>query len=221
MVKRLILLLLVFPLSVAAEDFRTLTPPPPRVGVMIEKILDHGRVLSSGSGILLNDHLIVTAAHVVWTEPEHPQVTVILGGWRIPGTVVQIGQRGKLDLALIKIDPHILATRQRSQPDLPICPTNPGPSQAVVVVSKGMTTRAATVSTAITSDGQTPGWTNMLSTGYHPGNSGGGVFNPQSNCLWGIINLELTGTINGHPVDFTAFVPASQLSDFVRSYGDR
>ena len=215
---RLILALTLLPMAARAETLGGLTPAPPRIGVMIEKLSDGGHVLSSGSGILLNDHLVLTAAHVVQRDPENPRVSIIFSFGRITGQVIRLGQADKLDLALISFDPIVVPTHHFDPGILSVCPNNPGTNQAVVVLSKGMTTRSSTISSAITSDGQAPGWTNMLNTGYHPGNSGGGVFNPQNNCLWGILVLELGGTINGRIVDLSAFVPASQIAPFIHPY---
>lgn len=199
-----------------ADSVPVLTPPPPRVGVLIEKVSDHGHVIASGSGVLLSDALILTAAHVVDRDPQNPVVTVILDGWRVGGLVVSSGQSRKLDLALIKIDPTALPLHRVMSANLAICSNNPPPNQAVVVLSKGMTTRSSTM--ALTDNGHIKEWTNVLSTGYHPGNSGGGVFNPALGCLWGILNIEMSGTINGRFVDLTSFVPASQISAFVSEY---
>ena len=205
-----------YPVAAWADAVSGLTPPPPRVGVLIEKILDHGHVIASGSGVLLSDQLILTAAHVVSREPQNPFVTVILDGWRVSGMVIASGQSRKLDLALIKIDPTAMPSHRVISSKLAICSNNPPPNQAVVVVSKGMTTRSSTM--PFDDAGRVKDWTNVLSTGYHPGNSGGGVFNPALGCLWGILNIEASGTINGRFMDLTYFVPASQISAFVSEY---
>ena len=166
---------------------------------------------------------MLTVAHVVNVDPDNPRVTVILDGWRIDGTLVSEGQREKLDLALIKIPPQALSPKRRVQTMVPICSGNPGTSQPVVVASMGVVTAATTISTPITSDGQTGTWTNLLNTGYHHGNSGGGVFSPRDGCLWGIINIELSGPSleDGHFIDLTAFVPAAKITPFLDAYRAR
>jgi hypothetical protein len=142
-----------------------------------------------------------------------------MDGQPIQGMVVQIEPPERLDLALIKVDMDKLAPKWSQQRDVAVCTYNPPTNQPVTVVGLVGVARATTISTAITSGGEETGsWTNLLSTGFHQGNSGGGVFNPQLGCLWGILNLELTGTVNGKSVDMTAFVPASKVMAFVNSY---
>ena len=194
------------------------SPSPADAGVRLEKPVGDGLHFLQGSGIFLGEGLVLTAAHVVKADPSNPNVTVILDGIALKGVVVKTGQLENLDLALVKLDPQTLTVRRRTQTLIAICKTNPGPNQAVVVASVGAITHAKTISTPITSDGQSGSWTNLLSTGYHPGNSGGGVFNPQIGCLWGIINVELTGTVNGQFVDLTAFVPATKVLAFLTAY---
>ncbi len=205
----------------AQEDRRSLMPSPPDVGVLVEKSSSDGRMLASGSGILLNGGLVLTAAHVVRLNAQNPDVTVILNSLRVHGAVIRNGDSQHRDLALILIDPTDMRLfRPAQQAGVAICTDNPRTNQPVVVVSNGVTTRSSTISSPITSDGQTVtgqtgGWTNLLTTGYHPGNSGGGVFNPQRNCLWGVINLELSGTVDGRSLDLTAFVPALAIAAFL------
>ena len=216
----LILLLWMAPAAMALADP---APTPAEVGVRLEKRAGDGQHFSQGSGVFLGDGLVLTAAHVVDVNPDDPKITVVVDGWRIDGAVVQDGQAEteKLDLALVKIDQSVLSERRRAQPAVPVCAANPGPSQPVVVASLGTVTQAATISTPITSDGQTGDWTNLLSTGYHHGNSGGGVFSPGRGCLWGIINLELSGPVEGRFVDLTAFIPATKIAPFLSLYRTR
>lgn len=199
-------------------------PVPAELGVRVEKPAGDGVHYQQGSGVYLGGGRVLTAQHVIKLDPQHKDVTVLLDGVRDPATVSAVGTRRRdpVDLALIALAPSapILPAR-RAQPRVAACATNPPPNRKVTVVALGAVTQAATVGTAIASmNGQavtTEGWTNILSTGYHAGNSGGGVFDPETGCLWGILSYELGGHLgeNGPLVDFTAFVPASKIAPFL------
>ncbi len=207
---------------VAAEPQR-FSLAPADVGVRLEKPAGDGVHFSQGSGVYLGGGLVLTAAHVLKVDPAHSKVTVLLDGRRVDGVLVSDGEAEKVDLALVKLPDEALSPARLAQPAVPVCAENPGPSQPVVVASMGTVSNAATIATAITSDLQTGGWTNLLSTGYHQGNSGGGVFQPERRCLWGIINLELSGPsiTDGRPLDLTAFVPASKIAPFLKAYAGK
>ena len=214
-------LLLLWSQSALSADGLFAPQSPSDLGVRVQKPVGDGKTFAQGSGVFLGDGLVLTAAHVISADPSNHKATVVLDRMPIVGTVVENGQTQNLDLALIKIDTQGLSAKRRTQAPIPVCPGNPGPNQAVTVASMGIVTQATTISTPITSDGQSGTWTNLLSTGYHPGNSGGGVFNPQTSCLWGIINLELSGTVDGKVLDLTAFVPASKVAGFLKTYTAR
>lgn len=205
--------------AVAASAAETVTPAD--VGVRVEKPAGDGVHFSQGSGVFLGDGLVLTAAHVVNVDPAHTKTTVVMDGWRIDGTLVYTGLAQKVDLALIRIGDASLSPKRQAQPQVAVCDDNPPPSQPVLVAALDKLTISSTVGTAITSDGQTTGsWTNLLGTGYHNGASGGGVFKPQVGCLWGILNLELSGPSKtpGQKLDLTAFVPASKITPFLQAY---
>jgi hypothetical protein len=210
----------ILPVAALSANGEPPSPSPAEVGVRLEKPAGDGVHFSQGSGVLLGGGLVLTAAHVVNVNPGSTKVTVVVDGWRIDGTLVADGSARKLDLALIKLPPEALSPRRRQQASVAVCSENPAPSQDVTVASLGTVTHSSTIPTPITSDGKKETWTNLLSTGYHHGNSGGGVFSSSQGCLWGILTLELSGHLpdNGRFVDLTAFVPASQVTEFLRQY---
>ena len=212
--RRLLLLFVLWALPSAAADI----PSPAQVGVRLEKPAGDGTHFSQGSGVYLGNGLVLTAAHVVTVDPENPKVTVVVDGWRRDAVVIKNGHKDNLDLALIRVLPQGLSEQRKAQPQVAICDSNPTPSQPVIVAAMGNVSDAATISTPITSDGQAGTWTNLLSSGFHHGNSGGGVFNPKQGCLWGIINIELSGNVGGRFLDLTAFVPATKIAPFLGEY---
>jgi hypothetical protein len=207
MLRRLAALML--PLAAAGGE-PAAAPMPAALGVQIEKPAGDGVHFSIGSGVHLGNGTILTAAHVVAPDPANKSVTVILDGWKIEASVKLVA-KNNLDLALVQIPPQSLSLQRRAQGAVQVCDDDPGPSQSVVVASEGKVTPASTIATAITSDGKTGSGTNLLSTGFHQGNSGGGVFDPVRGCLWGVILLEMSG--NG--LDLTAFAPARKIAAFL------
>ena len=187
-------------------------------GVRVEMPVGDGKHFSQGSGIFLGSGLVLTAAHVVQVNPNDARVTIILDSRAYQGVVVFDGHQENLDLALVRTNVQSLPIRRQIQAPVPVCEANPAPNQPVTVSSMGTVTSAATISSAVSTDGQSGTWTNLLSTAYHHGNSGGGVFSSQKGCLWGIITLELSGNVNGHFVDMTAFIPATKIAEFLNHY---
>jgi S1-C subfamily serine protease len=191
--------------------------------VHVQKPAGDGVNFSHGSGVYLGDGLILTAAHVVEMDSTHPQVKILFYEQVIvPGEVVLNGRifAPDLDLALIRIEPKDLTPRRRDETPTAICSTNPGTDSPMLVAAEGKVTTAKTIPTALerrdTASNNTNGWTNILSTGYHHGASGGGVFDPEMNCLEGVISLELSDPSRG--IDLTSFVPASRIGPFLDYY---
>lgn len=217
-------LLAALPALAQADGVSPTLPTPAEVGVRVEKPAGDGVHYSQGSGVYLGEGLVLTAAHVVKFDPDHSHVIVLLDGVRTDGNLVFDGQKHNVDLALIKLDANELSLRRREQTPVPLCLANPAPNQPVVVASLGTVSNALTIPSAIELDASeakdTGTWTNILTTGYHQGNSGGGVFHPREGCLWGIINKEMGGPLKGSGVvvDLTAFVPASKIAPFIGDY---
>jgi hypothetical protein len=195
------------------------TPTPAEVGVRVEKPAGDGVHYQQGSGVYLGDGLVLTAAHVVKLDPTHNKVVVLIDGVRTDGEVVFNGDAHKIDLALIRLVANELTPKRRTQPQVHVCPANAAPNRSVMVASMGTVTAATTIPSAVSTIGAGGDWTNILSTGYHHGNSGGGVFDPGHDCLWGILVQELSGRLDdGRNVDLTAFVPTRQIDAFLADF---
>ena len=210
----LLLLALLAAAPPAAAD-----PGPAETGVRVEKPAGDGVHFSQGSGVYLGAGLVLTAAHVVKVDPGSPRVTVLLDGRRLDATLVRDGQPDGVDLALLRLPAASLGSARQAQPAVTLCPDNPEPSRPVQVAALGTVRNAFTIPTPLDSEGprDTGAWTNILATGFKPGSSGGGVFDPRRSCLWGILAVEMSGPskTTGRQLDLTAFVPASRIEPFL------
>lgn len=198
-------------------------PAPDQVLMHVQKAAGDGKLFSHGSGVYLGGGLVLTAAHVIAVDPGHPEVKVMgREGVVLDAKVVFDGTRIEpdLDVALIKIDPAGLPPARRDQEPVNVCPSNPGLNKQVLVAAQEKVTPATTLGQPMerhnNSVNQTQGWTNLLTTGFHHGASGGGVFDPSSDCLEGIVSLELTSP-DGR-IDLTSFIPATRISPFLNQY---
>jgi hypothetical protein len=204
----------------ASEPSRKLPPLPAEVGVRVEKPAGDGVHYSQGSGVLLGGGLVVTAAHVVKYNPQDPKVTVVMAGWRVDGALAAIGGPDSVDLALVKTPYAAIPMALRDLEPVTICSHNPGINTPVTVAAVGEVSAAMTAATPARPRGPDNAWTNMLTTPYHQGSSGGGVFDAREGCLAGILIEEVSGYVKPDTpfVDMTVFVPASEIAAFVARY---
>ena len=196
---------------------------PLAVGVQLEKAAGDGKMFSHGSGVYMGHGVVLTAAHVVKLDPDHPQVTVVMDGVAMPGSVAFMDVQDGIDLAMVKIAPaalRLLPARQ-NQAGVGVCAYNPGKSQPAVVISDGQVTRTMTVPAYTKTPPDNNPWTDRLEAGLHPGNSGGGVFDPIQGCLWGIV----VSAVSAHPdpsksfsYDMSGFTGATEIWRFLSRY---
>lgn len=198
-------------------------PLPQEIGVVLQKPTGDGVTFSTGSGVYLGAGLVLTADHVVHVDPAHPGVKVLLPERAlISGDVVMEGTdySPDLDIALIRLDMNALTPSRRDETPTLVCPANPGLNIPMTVAAQGKISSAMTIPQPMerlnNAAHATQGWTNILSTGYPHGASGGGVFDPVRNCLEGIISLELSDPSRG--IDLTSFIPASRIAPFLDAY---
>jgi S1-C subfamily serine protease len=125
-----------------------------------------------------------------------------------------------VDLAVIRVDETALAPQRRARPGVAVFRYNPGADQRAVVISQRLVTRTRTIPVSTQSAPGQGAWTNMLMAGLHPGNSGGGVFDPTQGCLWGIVVQEITGRTapNGPSFDHTVFIGAADVWRFLSRF---
>jgi hypothetical protein len=211
---------LLLPIAASAQ-----APHPADIGLQVEKPAGDGKLFSHGSGVLLGDGMVLTAAHVIAVNPQDPKVTVFLDNRRVDGLVAFSGQSEHVDLALIKVDPANLPPSKHDLGTEPVCARNPGPAQPVVVAWMGKTTQETTLLRADPpkdASDPTP-YSTMLAAGHPKGASGGGVFDPQRACLLGILVADGTFNIDipGVPHEITIFLPASEISSFLKKYREQ
>ncbi|MEI8393758.1 MAG: trypsin-like peptidase domain-containing protein [Rhodospirillaceae bacterium] len=216
---RAVVLLLIAAGPALAKSAAAAQPEPAELGVRVEKPVGDGKLFSQGSGVLLGDGLVLTAAHVVKVNPADPKVTVLVEGRRVSGTLAFIDRDSGADLALIKIERAALPLKSRSL-KVPVCARNPAIGKPMTVASIGQVTRSTTIAGP---DKPPPGPdepATTLSTGYHHGSSGGGVFDTDTGCLSGILTVEISGRVrpNSPFIDVTRFTPALDIAAFLKKY---
>ncbi|PKU22242.1 S1 family peptidase [Telmatospirillum siberiense] len=200
------------------------SPKPDLVGLQVEKPAGDNKLFSQGSGVLIGEGLVLTAAHVITVNPQDPRVTVFIDNQRVPGTVAYTGTAEHLDLALIKVDPAALPASRRGLEAVTACPRDPGPAQDFTIAWMGKTTEEKTILRADPPKDGDPGpLSTMLAAGHPKGASGGGVFDAKDGCLAGIMTADGTFGINipGVPHEVTVFLPATKIEGFLLEYRAR
>ena len=207
------------PTTSRAQDGAATPLAPGDLGVRLSKAVGDGVHYAQGSGVYLGDGLVLTAAHVVNWDPDHDAVRILLDGIGSDGVLVFDSLLKDTDLAIVKMRPEALTAARRRQAPVSVCPGNTPPDHPVTVAALGKVSGATTIPAAVSSMGAQGDWTNILSRDYQPGNSGGGVFDPDKRCLWGIILAERSGKLpSGLEVHWTAYAPASLVGPFVESF---
>ena len=163
----------------------------------------------SGSGIYLTPGLVITAAHVVagWSG----NTEVYIDGAGFPASPVKQGAFEDVDLALFSVDQQKLpASIQEIQASLCRAPAWSG--DPVIVVDQAGTTRSHIISPVILPFPLRSKFSTLIADVATTGNSGSGVFDPDHECLLGIMSRKFT--IAG--VDIAKyFVPASEIREFL------
>jgi S1-C subfamily serine protease len=163
----------------------------------------------SGSGIYLTPGLVITAAHVTagWTG----NAEVYIDGAGFPATRVKQGAFEDVDLALFSVDQQKLrASIQEIQ--APLCRAPAWPGDPVIVVDQAGTTHSHIISPVILSFPLRSKFSTLIADVATTGNSGSGVFDPDHECLLGIMSRKFTMA----GVDIAKyFVPASEIREFI------
>lgn len=208
--KRLAALLLALLAALPAGAEPDGAPMAAAFGVELQKSAGDNVYFMHGSGVFLGGGLILTAAHVVKVNPQDPDVTVVMDGWKTNAKVAAIAPNG-LDLALLKMEPAEISGQRRALSPVHLCTTPSTANQPVIVTAQGTVSLSKTIAAPIQSPSLNGDWTDILATGYGHGASGGGVFDAGKGCLIGIIIIEATGP----GVELTQFLPAAKIAPFL------
>ncbi len=163
----------------------------------------------AGSGIYLTPGLVITAAHVTagWTG----DLQVHIAGDNLPAALVKQGKFEDVDLAVFSIDQQKLSANiQEAQASL--CRTHAWPGDRVIVVDRGWMSRSHVISSVILPAAHRRKFSTLIADVTTTGNSGAGVFDPEHECLLGIMSRKFT--VAGADIA-KYFVPASEIHKFL------
>jgi hypothetical protein len=140
----------------------------------------------TGYGIYMGQGMVLTAAHVVGHWPFFTNPRVLVAGQDLPAKVVK--QRfAKVDLALLSIDESRLPISLRLRRNQ-LCKTSPPMGAEVVDVLPQATSRAHIISPTSISPALQSGFDSLIDA---PKLSGSGIFDPERQCLLGIVSEKV------------------------------
>jgi S1-C subfamily serine protease len=170
--------------------------------------------LGSG-GVYLGDGLVITAAHVVGSDPAP---IVRIAGEDIPAEIIKKGKFEEVDLALLRINQENLPIKLRLR-RMPVCYKPLLPGAAVVVATPRSAARSSVMPPAqLPADLRTKFSTDIKDVAT-TGNSGSGVFAAEGKCLLGIVSRKIVSSPDrggGQERDIAKyFVPAPAIAKFI------
>lgn len=174
----------------------------------------------TGYGIYLGSGLVLTAAHVVghWPVFTHPHV--VIAGQDLPASIVKKGTFETTDLALLSVDQTRLPVSLRLRRN-PLCSGPLRIGMPVVDVLPQTTFRSRIISPLLIPPALQHRFDSLIDT---PKESGSGIFDPERQCLLGIVSAKvmkfayrkLNGRVIWSSSGFAGyFVPASKIVTFL------
>ena len=163
----------------------------------------------TGSGVYLTPGLVITAAHVAggWTG----KLQVHIAGDDLAIIPVKQGEFEDVDLVLFSLDQQKLpASIQETQASLCRAPAWPG--DPVIIVDREWVSQSHVISSVILSPRYRQKFSTLIADVASTGNSGSGVFDPDHECLLGIMSRKFT-TAGADIAKY--FVPASEIHEFI------
>ena len=163
-------------------------------------------------GVYLGNDLVITAAHVVSTNPR-----VRIAGLDLPAKVIKKSFAEAEDLALLSVDAQKLPVSQRLR-RMPLCQKPPIVGAVVIVATPEGTARSQIMSPKLLSANIRTKFPTLVSDVATTGDSGSGVFDAATKCLLGIMSRKITqrSASTGETRDVAKyFVPSSTIRNFI------
>lgn len=189
-------------------------------GVTVEVTKD-GVMKWKGSGVIINNSNILTAAHVV-DEADGMEIRIKYKAKSIPVQLTLLGNRAGTDLALLTTSLDADATGMNFKTKVPICEHDMHRAQEVdVLLSTVYFSSAGAVNPAFQIHNKSKQVTNHITAFLDHGASGGGVFDHERECLLGIISKQNINAFNAGEIEVknygTIITPASDISAFMQT----
>ena len=175
-----------------------------------------------GAGIYLGHGKILTAAHVVGRLTQ--SVFVIVDKKPLAAQILKRGAYEDVDVTLLSVETPSLPRALRDLAPLQLCVDAPIPGEQVTVVAPGNVEDSVIVPASVLPPELAGTLTTLIRDVYTTGNSGAGVFDPELDCLMGIMSRKIERDyrqdVNGVSTPMKAgiakyFVPASQIRAFL------
>ena len=166
-----------------------------------------------GYGVYLGQGMVLTAAHIVGSVPFFTHPRVLIAGMDLPATVIREGSKETIDLALLSVDQSRLPYGLRLRRN-PICKAALRAGADVIIVYPERVVRSKIISPLQIDPAYRSRFNTLIN---EPEGSGSGVFNGQTNCLFGIVSKEVEKTLPGAKrTNFAGyFVPAPAIIEFI------
>jgi len=168
----------------------------------------------TGHGVYLGRGLVITAYHVVGSNP-----SVRIAGIDLPAKAIKEGSFEQVDLTLLSIDekklPIYLQMRR-----MPLCEKPSWPGESVIVAIPESTARSRIMSPQLLPLNVRTKFPTVIRDVATTGNSGSGVFDAGSKCLLGIMSSKIyvqpSAETGGERRDIAKyFVPALTIRAFI------
>jgi hypothetical protein len=175
--------------------------------------------LGTNYGIYLGKGLIITAAHVLGSEPQSEHI-VHIAGMDLPAKTIRKSQFELQDLALLSVDEQRLPIYLRMR-RMPLCEKAPWVGEPVIVAIPESTARSRVMSPALLPPPYRTMFSTLISDVATTGNSGSGVFDAGQKCLLGIMSRKFVTRVDAksEPKDIAKyFVPASTIRAFIQTH---